>query len=171
MIGPMTAKRMLLAGAICVISSSAAAQTPRFIKAYSDWALYSYSDKNSKICFAMSTPTSQLPRGVNRGETYFMVTSRPAEKVRNEVSIQIGYPFKTGSHVTVNVDGAKFRLFTQGEGAWSDELSEEPLLVNAMRAGSKMSVHGLSRRGTNTTDTYSLRGISAALNAAQKACA
>ena len=73
--------------------------------------------------------------------------------------------------MTVNVDGAKFRLFTQGEGAWSDALSEEPLLVNAMRAGSKMSVHGLSRRGTNTTDTYSLRGISAALNAAQKACA
>ena len=118
----------------------------------------------------MATPTSQRPNGVNRDPTYFMVTTRPGERVSNEVSVEIGYPFKTGSCATVNVDGQKFRLFTQGDGAWVDELSDEQQLVAAMRAGSKMSVHGLSKRGTHTTDTYSLKGVSAALRAAGNAC-
>jgi len=171
MTGLSIAKRALLAGAICVMASSVAAQTPRLVKTYSDWALYTYPDKAGKVCFAMAAPTSQRPTGVNRDPTYFMVTNRPGSKVHNEVSIVIGYPFKTDSYVTVNVDGKKFRLFTQGDGAWSDELSEQAWLVNAMKAGSKMSVHGLSKRGTNTTDTYSLKGVSAALRAADKACA
>jgi hypothetical protein len=170
MTGSMTAKRTLLAGAICVIASSAAAQTPKLIKTYSDWTLYTYSSTKGKVCFALATPTSQRPTGVNRDPTYFMVTTRPSEQVRDEVSVEIGYPFKTGSHATVSVDGEKFRLFTQADGAWIDELSDERQLVDAMRAGAKMSVHGLSRRGTHTTDTYSLMGVSAALNAAGNAC-
>lgn len=170
MTGSITAKGALLAGAICIISSGVAAQTPRMIQSYSDWSLYTYPSNKGKICFAMATPTSQRPNGVNRDPTYFMVTTRPGERVSNEVSVEIGYPFKTGSYATVNVDGQKFRLFTQGDGAWVDELSDEQQLVAAMRAGSKMSVHGLSKRGTHTTDTYSLKGVSAALRAAGNAC-
>lgn len=166
----MTAKRTLLAGAICVIASSVAAQTPKMVQTYSDWTLYTYPSNKGKVCFATATPTSQRPTGVNRDPTFFMVTTRPGERVRDEVSVAIGYPFKTGSYATVSVDGEKFRLFTQGDGAWIDQTSEERRLVDAMRAGSQMSVHGLSRRGTNTTDTYSLKGVSAALRAASNAC-
>jgi hypothetical protein len=40
-----------------------------------------------------------------------------------------------------------------------------------MKAGSAMKVQGRSARGTNTTDNYSLSGISDALERIAKECA
>ena len=80
-----------------------------------------------------------------------------------EPQVRVGYPFKDNSDVTVNVDGKSFSMFTQGDGAWVKNKADEPTLVAAMRAGSRMSVAGQSRRGTATSYVYSLSGITAAL--------
>jgi hypothetical protein len=48
--------------------------------------------------------------------------------------------------------------------------ADEGVLVAAMRSGSTMSVQGTSSRGTVSTDTYSLSGVSAALDAIAKEC-
>ncbi|MGB1026239.1 MAG: invasion associated locus B family protein, partial [Rhodospirillaceae bacterium] len=40
-----------------------------------------------------------------------------------------------------------------------------------MKRGRDMIVKGTSSRGTVTTDTYSLSGVTAAMNAIDKACA
>ena len=39
-----------------------------------------------------------------------------------------------------------------------------------MKLGTKMVVKGVSMRGTNTTDTYSLKGFIAAYKAMNKIC-
>jgi hypothetical protein len=39
-----------------------------------------------------------------------------------------------------------------------------------MRASGELTVKGMSRRGTLTTDTYSLKGISAALDKLAEGC-
>ena len=44
-------------------------------------------------------------------------------------------------------------------------------LVESMRAGVEMTVRGTSARGTDTTDTYSLSGVTAAMGEIDKACA
>ena len=41
----------------------------------------------------------------------------------------------------------------------------------ALKAGTTLVVRGTSQRGTNTTDTYSLRGVTAAMTEIDKACA
>jgi hypothetical protein len=86
------------------------------------------------------------------------------------VSVLVGYPLKQDSKVSVNVDGKTFVMFTKEDGAWVENIADESVLVAALRAGSKMIVKGTSRRGTNTTDEYSLAGSAAALDLAAKSC-
>ena len=62
------------------------------------------------------------------------------------------------------IDGRNFVLFTKGNSAWVENAAEEPALVEAMKGGKAMSVKAISRRGTETNYTYSLAGITAALN-------
>jgi hypothetical protein len=152
------------------IAGVAQAQTPNRVGTFKDWSSYAYADKGGKVCYAASQPKTQAPQGLNRDPAYFMITARPAENVRGEVSVIIGYPFKEGSKVTVDVDGQKFSMFTKEDGAWIENAAEETSLLAAMKKGRSMSIMGTSRRGTQTTDTYSLSGISASLDSIAKAC-
>ncbi len=150
--------------------TTAAAQTPQLVEAFKDWAAYSVSGPNGKVCYVASQPKDQQPTGVNRDPVFFMVSHWQGREVRNEASIIIGYPFAENSTVTTEIDGASFTMFTKGDGAWMENVAEETRLVEAMKAGSKMTVRGRSRRGTNTVDTYSLSGITAALNKIAEVC-
>jgi invasion protein IalB len=151
-------------------TASAVAQTPSRIGVYKDWAAYSYSDSRGKVCYAASQPKDTQPKGVKRDAIFFMISTRPAEKVRNEVSVLVGYPLKQDSKVSVAIGEKTFAMFTKEDGAWVENISDESVLVDALKAGANMIVKGTSRRGTNTTDTYSLSGISAALDSVAQAC-
>jgi hypothetical protein len=150
--------------------SAALAQTPKLLKEFKDWDAFAYSDDGGKVCYMVSKPLASEPRTVKRGDIYVMVTHRPAEKVVDEVSIFAGYPYKEESEAEVTIGGTKFALFTQGENAWTREAKEDKALVRAMIRGSTMIVRGVSKRGTLTTDTYSLSGFTAAHKAIDQAC-
>ena len=124
------------------------------------------------MCFVASQPTdSKYSRTISgRDPVFFMVTTIPTKKIRNEASTIIGYPFADNSKVTVNIDGTQFTMFTDKDSAWVENPSQESDLIAAMRAGRSMTVEGTSRRGTVSTDTYSLSGITAALEAMAKEC-
>ena len=51
-----------------------------------------------------------------------------------------------------------------------ENADQEKTLVDAMRKGRKMVVKGTSSRGTSTVYTYSLSGITAALNTISTVC-
>jgi hypothetical protein len=169
--------RNLLAAAIVQIGATTLAfaqptGTPTPLGTFKQWGAYTSDETDGKMCFIASQPTdsksSQPIKG--RDPAFFMITVIPAKKIANEASTIIGYPFKDGSKVSVNVDGAKFVLFTDKDSAWVENPAQEPQLIAAMKGGHNMTVQGTSRRGTITTDTYSLAGISAALDAMAKAC-
>jgi hypothetical protein len=82
----------------------------------------------------------------------------------------VGYSFKEQSSVSVDIDGNKFTMFTKNDGAWMANPTEERQLVGAMKAGRSMVVSGVSSRGTQTTYTFSLSGVTASISAADKAC-
>jgi invasion protein IalB len=166
----IAAAALVVGASLAGFVAAAQAQTPNRVGTFKDWSAYAYSDSRGKVCYAASQPKSQQPQGLNRDPAYFMVTARPSENVRSEVSVIIGYPFKEGSKVTVDIDGEKFSLFTKDDGAWIENAAQETALIAAMKKGRSMSVSGTSRRGTNTTDSYSLSGISASLDALAKSC-
>ena len=98
------------------------------------------------------------------------ISTRPADKVSNEVSIIIGYPFKPGSEASVDVGSTSFALYTQQDGGWIKNAAEEANMVTAMRAGDTAVVKGVSAKGTQTTDTFTLKGVSQALDRIAQEC-
>jgi invasion protein IalB len=168
---------MGLAVSACAFAMPASAQKAKeqavLLGQFGDWGAYKANQNGKTVCFALSKPTSAVtdPPGRNRDPSYTFVSTRPAEKVKNEVSIIVGYPQKPNADATVTVDGnARYSLYTQEDGAWVKNAAEEPQLVTAMRKGSEMVVRSVSTHGTKTTDTYSLKGISDALDKVASSC-
>jgi len=156
--------------AFCTAPAVAEEQKVTLLEKYKDWAAYTASG-SPKVCFVVSQPTDSSPKNVRRGPIYFYVSNYPEDKVTGEVSVKMGYPFAPGGKVTVTVDGKKFELFTKDEGAFVEKTADEAKLVDAMKAGNSMKVQGRSSRGTNTSDAYSLSGISDAIARIDKECA
>jgi invasion protein IalB len=145
---------------------------PTLLGQYGEWGAYTASPGGKKVCFAIAKPTSAETKPPNRprNQPYMFISTRPAEKVSNEVSIEIGYPFKSGSEASAQVGATTFALYTQGDGAWIKNMAEEAHMVDAMRSGDTVLVKGESSRGTQTTDTYTLKGLSEALDRVAHEC-
>ena len=112
-------------------------------------------------------------RDVREREFAFMdlpSSSRPAERVVNEVSIMIGYALKPGSESTLEVGGAAYSMYTQGDGLWIKNAAEEDQMVQAMRRSADATVKGVSAKGTETVDTFSMKGLSHALDRIAQDC-
>ncbi len=144
---------------------------PVSLGSFEDWTAYSYQAADSKVCYVSATPKESEPKSAKRDPAFFLVTHMPGRKppVRGEVSTIIGYPFKEGAMVELTIDDEKYEMFSKGDTAWVDTGSDKKI-VAAMKAGRSLTVKGTSWRGTETLDTYSLNGISAALSAIDKAC-
>ena len=145
---------------------------PTLLGQYGDWGAYTASPGGKKICFAIAKPSSSESNPPNRprNPAYMFISSRPADKVSNEVSIIIGYPFKPNSEATVDIGSTSFALYTQQDGAWIKNAADEAHMVEAIRAGQSAVVKGTSAKGTRTTDTFSLRGLSQALDRTGQDC-
>jgi hypothetical protein len=157
--------------ALLLLPLPAAAQTQATeLGTHRSWSSYTYPESGSKVCFMASKPTKSLPAGARRGEIYAMVTHRPGQNSRGVVSFVAGYTFKSNSEVELTIGNQRFSLFTDGDTAWARDDTADRAILQAIRAGASMTVVGTSSRGTKTTDTYSLAGSSAALEAINKAC-
>jgi len=145
---------------------------PTLLGMYGDWGAYTALPGGKKVCFALAKPSSSqtVPAGRPRDTAYFFVSTRPSEKVKEEVSIIIGYPFKPNSDAAVAVGPVNFALYTQNDGAWIKNAAEEARMVDAMRKGSDVTVKGESGKGTKTSDTFSLKGLSQALDRIGQEC-
>lgn len=171
MAGTMFRKNSLFActAAIGLVASAivAQAQTPQRIGQFKDWGAISYQASNGKVCYAVSVPTSKQPSNVNHGDNFFVVTQRGGSNVTYEPQFIAGYTLRESSKVTVTVDGTQFSFFSKENTAWTENAAQDPQIVAAMKAGSRMTVQAVSRRGTNVTYEYSLSGVTAALEAIQ----
>ena len=145
---------------------------PTLIGQFGTWGAYTATPKGKKVCFALAKPATSKTNPPNRPRdpAYAFVSTRPAEKVTNEVSIMIGYALKPGSESTLEVGGASYSMYTQGDGLWIKNAAEEERMVDAMRKASDAVVKGVSAKGTETTDTFSMKGLSQALDKLAQDC-
>jgi hypothetical protein len=145
---------------------------PTLIGQFGTWGAYTATPNGKKVCFALAKPSSSKTNPPNRPRdpAYAFVSTRPAEKVTNEVSIMIGYTLKPGSESSLEVGGASYAMYTQGDGLWIKNAAEEERMVDAMRKSADVIVKGVSARGTETTDTFSLKGLSQALDKLAQDC-
>lgn len=145
---------------------------PTLIGQFGTWGAYSAAPNGKKVCFALAKPSSSKTNPPNRPRdpAYAFVSTRPAEKVANEVSVMIGYTLKQGSESSLEVGGASYSMYTQGDGLWIKNAAEEERMVDAMRKAADATVKGVSAKGTETTDTFSLKGLSQALDKLAQDC-
>jgi hypothetical protein len=145
---------------------------PTLLGQYAEWGAYTATPGGRKVCFAIAKPAAAetKPPDRPRNQPYMFISTRPADKVANEVSIMVGYPFKTSSEATAEVGATTFQLYTQGDGAWIKNAAEEAHMVDAMRAGDSAVVKGMSSKGTESSDTYSLKGLTEALDRVAQEC-
>jgi len=145
---------------------------PTLLGQYGDWGAYAAAPGGNKVCFALAKPKASKtePVGRKRDSSYVFVSTRPAENVKNEVSVIIGYPFKSSSDATAEVGTVKFAMYTQNDGAWIKNVAEEARMIDAMRKGGDLMVKGTSGRGTASTDQYSLKGLAQALDKVEQEC-
>ena len=158
--------------AAAVAVAAAGGAEPTLIGQFGTWGAYTATPNGKKVCFALAKPSSSKtnPPNCPRDPAYAFVSTRPAEKVVNEVSIMIGYMLKPGSELTIEVGGASYAMYTQGDGLWIKNAAEEERMVDAMRKSADATVKGVSAKGTETIDVFPLKGLSQALDRLAQDC-
>lgn len=157
---------MMLGG----LAGMAHASEPRLLGEYGDWKAYMFMENNGKVCYMVSQPKKDEGNYSKRGDIFALVTHRPAENSKNVFSYIAGYTYQAGSEVTVKVNNQTFKLFTQDDSAWAIDQAADNKLADAIRRGNTLVVQGTSSRGTLTTDTFGLKGSSAAHKAISDEC-
>ena len=156
---------------VSVISAlPALAQEAKLIDSFGNWEAYRESDGGKAVCYVGSQPKKASGKYKKRGESYVLVTHRPADNSFGVVSIKAGYTYQETSEVDVSIGDATFKLFTDAGHAFAYDDKTDKALIEAMARGARMVIRGTSSRGTLTTDTYSLKGFTAAFKAIGKAC-
>jgi hypothetical protein len=140
----------------------ASAAQPIRLNAFDNWAVYSYQTDKGRTCYALSRPIKMAPAGVDHGNNYLIVSPGQGRSPYVPEAL-MGYQLKEGSAVKATIDSDKFLMFTKDNGAWVQREEREPAMVAAMKAGSTLTLEATSARGTSTSYTYSLSGITAAL--------
>ncbi|WP_455475060.1 invasion associated locus B family protein [Bartonella sp. B30(2025)] len=163
-------KKTFIAAFIMTLATAEIAwsQTPRRLDQFYAWGAYSYKSPENTVCYVLSVPLESLPTTVKHGDNFFLVTKRSNSPDTFEPQFMAGYTLKEGSKVTVTVGDKDFDFFTKDSSAWLASSVLEKQLVSAMRAGNNMTVRAISKRGTHTTYTYSLKGVTAALKTAER---
>jgi hypothetical protein len=160
-----------------LMASTATAQeeSDNRVSANTDWSVFVESDPNE--CWAVSAPKETVNTrdgtavDVRRGDIRLIVFYRPSENVNGQVMFTGGYPFANDSTVSFQVGDTTFQMFTQGETAWPATAEDDARFVEAMKRGANAVVTGRSGRGTQTQDTFSLLGFTAAVEEAANRCA
>jgi invasion protein IalB len=157
---------ILFSLALVATAGTAFAQSAKKMAEHGDWATYSYQAQNGKVCYVLTVPKpkSMKPATLDHGDMFFFVSQRPGQAVSFEPQFIAGYELKEGSKVQVTIGDKTFSMFTKGKSAWVENAAEEPQLIAAMKAGADMQVQARSGRDNATSYTFSLRGITAALN-------
>jgi hypothetical protein len=141
------------------------------LTSYGDWGVYTAQAGRSKICYALSQPKDRLPKNVNRDPAYLFVSFRPAENVKNEVALVLGFSAKENGPAEAAVGNASYALITKATNAWLRNPAEEGQAIATMAKSGTVTVKTQSTRGSSLTDRYSLNGFSKALEHARKECA
>ena len=150
--------------ALLAMASPALAQQATKLGQHNAWGTYSYQASGGKVCYVLTVPTDKQPPSLDHGDMFFFVSQRPGQQVSYEPQFIAGYNLQENSKVTVTVGAKSFTMFTRGKSAWVENAAEEPQLIAAMKGGSDMKVQAKSGRGNPTSYTFSLKGISAALD-------
>ncbi|MDD3668884.1 MAG: invasion associated locus B family protein [Alphaproteobacteria bacterium] len=165
--------RFVLLMAVLLAATAAGAQGAplTILGTFSHWTAYTLTDAAGKVCYVASEPSATETKAKGRDDVFLMITHRPQKNEFDVLSMKAGYTYQKGSRPTIKIDANRvLSLKSYEDSAWSPNAETDGKLIAQMKKGGKAVVSGTSVRGTKTADTFSLRGLTKALEAADKAC-
>lgn len=162
---------LLLACLLWPASEAAGQQNPQSIGDFQSWTAATHTEGGQKVCYAFTRATRS--EGVpNRApnNVLLVVTHRP--KGRDQVALQAGYAYPRnadgGNPVQVQVGGTNVGFFTSGNSAFA---RDNKAALAALRNGREAVARGPLPNGRGqASDSFSLAGFSAALDAISREC-
>ena len=140
---------------------------PTSMGKFEDWQAATHDEGGQTTCYAFvraSPAGSGMP---GRGDVVLTVTDRPGT-ARDAVAVSMGYALSASATVTMQVDAAKVAFYTDGKrNAFA---RDGHAAIAAMGHGARAVVHAPGPHGAEVTDSFSLRGFSAAYAAVTKSC-
>ena len=126
--------------------------------------------KDNDWCYIGSLPiNSDLPETKKRGENYIIIYKIIGSD-ENIVQVEAGYQYDLDEDIVVKIDNTSFKFYStedSSETAWTDN---DDKVLYAMKKGLELVLTGQSSRGTITNDTYTLKGLTAAINKLNEDC-
>ena len=116
------------------------------LASFRDWGAYASGDSRTKICYALSQPKERLPKDLKRDPGYLFVSFRPADNVRNEVAVVLGFATRDGGEAEAVVGQSTYALVTKGSNAWVRNPTEESQIIAAFTKGQSITVKATSGR-------------------------
>ena len=153
-----------------VCSISYGEENLKSIGKFKDWESFTLLQNGNKVCFAQSIPVVRAPKKLKREPSRLFVSFRPAENIKNEISVTNGYEFKIKAPVTAKSGKKNYDLFSKGKFAWVVDNDDEKKLIVTMKKASRLMIVGNTNKGDQTTDHYSIMGFTKAYNTAKKSC-
>ena len=133
---------------------------------YGDWIAATYGTGSSKICYAFTKPTHSSPALSHRGMPMLTVSERHGS--RDEISVTPGYDYPPKASVTMHAGKSSIPFYVQDNIAFTGHVTDA---LTAFKRENVATATSSGPRGVKTvTDSFSLRGFTAAYNAIVKAC-
>ena len=144
---------------------AAASNAPKELATFDDWIAASHGDGSQIVCYALTRAKTSTPSLVGRGQVVLTVSERPT--VRDTVAIEAGFDYAKDAAVTVQVDQTGLDFYTRGSNAYA---RDGKAAVAAFQRGERAIARSPGPKKEQVTDSFSLKGFSAAYAAVVKAC-
>ena len=161
---------MTLISFFIIFNFANAEENLKSVGKFKDWESFILSQDGNKTCFAQSIPVVRAPKKLKREPSRLFVSFRPAENIKNEVSVTNGYEFKLKAPVTAKSGKKSYDLFSKGKFAWIVDDKDDAKLIVTMKKASRLMIIGNTNKGDQTTDHYSMMGFTKPYNTAKKNC-
>ena len=121
------------------------------------------------VCEALSQSAKIAPKGKVQASAGFAFT--PDHSRWGEFHVRLSRVARPGSSVILHMGERPFLLVAGGDWAWSRGPTQEQAIMDAARAGGRMSIEARDQAGVRFVDPYVLTGAPTAIDAAAARCA
>jgi hypothetical protein len=138
---------------------------PKLVGKFDDWIAATHPESGVPVCYAFTRAQSSIPALAGRGGVVLTVTQRPSG--RDAVAIESGFSFAPDATVTVQADQTGLDFYTHQRAAFARNGHDA---VTAFKAAGRAIARSPGPHDATVTDTFSLKGFTAAYEAISKAC-
>ena len=146
-------------------AAAAKADGPKLINKFDDWIAATHPESGVPTCYAFTRAESSIPKLAGRGGVVLTVTQRPSG--RDAVALEAGFTYAPDATVTVQADQTGLDFYTHQRAAFA---RDGHAAVVAFKAAGRAIARSPGPHDATVTDTFSLKGFTAAYEAISKAC-